>query len=66
MPRKRKYNKRSQKFSLLAHRRWSKVAGNDNSIVEPEDHVAAVTDGDKQVDNSASIISSCLMTEHDE
>ena len=66
MPRKRKYNKRSQKFSLLAHRRWSKVAGNDNNIVEPEDHVAAVTGEDKQVDNSASIISSCLMTEHDE
>ena len=53
-----KYNKRSQ-FSLLAHRHWSKVAGNDNSIVEPKDHVAAVTGGDKQVDNSASIISSC-------
>ena len=54
-----------QKFSQLAHHCWSKVVGNDNSIVELEDHMAAVAGGDKRVENSASIISGYLMTEHD-
>ena len=45
MPRKRK-NKRSQKFSELAHRRWSKTVDStvddSNSVTETQNHVAAV------------------------
>lgn len=40
--------------------------GSNNNIVDPKDHVAAIAGGDKWVKNSASIISGCLMTEHDE
>ena len=41
MTRKRK-SKRSETFSLLAHRCWSKTVDDNNSVTETQNHMAAV------------------------